>query len=487
MDDSGLRGTMKSRRYGQLVLALVLFACDGGTGPEGASLRILAGNGVSDTIDTEFPQALVVEARDASGAPAPGVVLRYQSLPIDDTYGSFGAVMSTLESSFFQGFLADTTDDRGRSSVVVKLGARVGDARIAISAPELGVSDTARFTVRAGNAARVQAQPGDTALMVGRSFTFRGGSVDRYGNPRPDPIEVVSTTDEVGAAGTTITAQSVGRARIVLRALGVLDTVFVSVVPAGVLAAGRSDGVWVFNTDGSELRRLTTGPAGNPKWSPAGTHIVYDQVWPGRLHIVDLTGSVRPLSSAPLGLEAELFPQWTRDGQWVYFSAYTWSGVRLWRIRAGGSEGAAVPINRTENSGNPSPSPDGSRVAYVNIIGGGNDFLRMLDVATANVTVFDIPGHSPHWSPSGEWIAYLDFRGTSSGPMRVMRPDGSDQRAITDPLTQRYSFGMDWSPDEQWLVGANVMTGRIEIVNVQTGETLPLSFTAGMTAPTWKR
>jgi Tol biopolymer transport system component len=103
------------------------------------------------------------------------------------------------------------------------------------------------------------------------------------------------------------------------------------------------------------------------------------------------------------------------------------------------------------------------------------------------VTAFDIPGHSPHWSPSGDWIAFLDSRGTPNGPMRVMRPDGSEQRLVTPLSTQRYSFGMDWSADEQWLVGANVFTQRIEIVNVQNGLTLPLPFTGGMTAPTWKR
>ncbi len=476
---------MTSQRFTfAALLAIAANACDGGTGPDGASLRIVAGSGITDTIDARLPQALIVEVRDAGGQLVPGHVVRYEAIPMGATQSGFGALVGRLDGAFYTTFLVDTTDESGRSSVIVRLATRIGDARVAVSVPELGISDTARFTVRPGNFARVQVHPSDTSLMLGRSFTFLGGSVDRYGNPRPDPVEVVSTTSEVRATGTTISAHAVGRGVVVVRAVGVLDTALVTVVPAGILAAGRSDGLYVFNTDGSELRRLVSGPAGNPKWSPGGTHVVFDQIWPGRLHIADLAGAAGPLA-APLGLGAELFPQWTRDGQWVYFSGYG-DGVNLWRVRSDGSAGARVPINRTENSGNPSPSPDGSRIAYVNIVGGGNDYLRMLDVATGNVTVLDIPGHSPHWSPSGVWIAYLDFRGNAHGPIRIMRPDGSDQRPITDPVTQRYSFGFDWSPDEAWLVAANVFTGRIEIVNVETGMTLPLAFTGGMTSPSWK-
>src|SRR4030095_10471536 len=52
----------------------------------------------------------------------------------------------------------------------------------------------------------------------------------------------------------------------------------------------------------------------------------------------------------------------------------------------------------------------------------------------------------PRWSPDGQWIAFIE----NSGPLWVVRPDGSGLRSISG-----YSLwpGVTWSPDATRIVG----------------------------------
>src|SRR5688500_4309358 len=109
---------MKLQRFTfTVLLAIAANACDGGTGPDGASLRIVAGSGVTDTIDARLSQALIVEVRDAGGQLVPGHVVRYEAIPMGATQSGFGALVGRLDGAFYTTFLVDTTDESGRSAV----------------------------------------------------------------------------------------------------------------------------------------------------------------------------------------------------------------------------------------------------------------------------------------------------------------------------------------------------------------------------------
>src|SRR5512145_1920992 len=67
-----------------LVLAFSIVTCGDPAaviGPPG--LTIIAGAGVTDTIEAQPTQALIVEVRTPSGAPARGAVVHFASGPID--------------------------------------------------------------------------------------------------------------------------------------------------------------------------------------------------------------------------------------------------------------------------------------------------------------------------------------------------------------------------------------------------------------------
>src|SRR5437879_2122388 len=228
-----------------------------GTGPGGSSLQLLYGDGATDTVLSVPAQALVVEVRGENGVPVPGTVVRFQSLPIDSAHPfAPGVFVAAVTSTYFETFVADSTDSRGRSLVLIELGTSSGAPKLLVSVPEFGLQDTARFTVLPGNAARVVVQPKDTALYTGKGFRARASVTDRFGNPRSDPVSYSTTTVAITItpSGTVTAGANFARAFYTANARGWTDTGWVSVVPQGTLAAlqtgdfGGTAPVWSCST-----------------------------------------------------------------------------------------------------------------------------------------------------------------------------------------------------------------------------------------------
>jgi Tol biopolymer transport system component len=125
----------------------------------------------------------------------------------------------------------------------------------------------------------------------------------------------------------------------------------------------------------------------------------------------------------------------------------------------------------------PAPSPDLTRVAYVVP---GPDELYLYDLAPGTATLLAPRGHTPVWSPNGEWIAYVvPFDGT----LRLVRPSGTDDRSLGAQVLA--GLGFDWSPDGAWLVVRG--PGQLALVEVATGLTLHLGYSGNWMAPAWQR
>lgn len=134
-------------------------------------------------------------------------------------------------------------------------------------------------------------------------------------------------------------------------------------------------------------------------------------------------------------------------------------------------------------SGYPSPSPDGTRVAYFREGFSRNTTLGIVNVTTGAVVARDIPGHAPEWS-HGDLIARYLTTGDQYGRIMLMSGTGTGSRALVNQAVYRH--GMDWAPDDRWIVVANAASERLELVEVATGQVLPLAYTAGMYEPAWK-
>jgi len=74
-------------------------------------LRLLYGDGASDTVLSKPGQALVIEVRGENGSPVQGTVVRFEALPIDSANPySPGVYVAPLTSQNFLPFAADSAE-----------------------------------------------------------------------------------------------------------------------------------------------------------------------------------------------------------------------------------------------------------------------------------------------------------------------------------------------------------------------------------------
>jgi hypothetical protein len=165
------------------------------------------------------------------------------------------------------------------------------------------------------------------------------------------------------------------------------------------------------------------------------------------LFILQADGSETRLSRDPMSLGgATISP----DGTHVVFAAWG-DDLGLWVVDAEGGRPVRLPLPATEGIvADPTFSPDGTRIAYVDS-GESEDHLWVMDADGGNA--HEILRNEPslvwgagslQWSPSGDRIAMqvraLDPDGTNA--IYTFAPDGSDYRQIiTDGLSPF------WSPE----------------------------------------
>jgi Tol biopolymer transport system component len=137
--------------------------------------------------------------------------------------------------------------------------------------------------------------------------------------------------------------------------------------------AGNGNDIYVMNTDGSGLRRLTNDPATDqfPQWSPDGNTIVYDNA-----------GAQEKPSDAQFSKTAEIFT-----------------------VPADGSESPTQITHNTGYDAAPSFSPDGKSIADESFRG-----ISVMNTDGSNSrSVSGSGGFSPRWSPDGTKLAFLSF------------------------------------------------------------------------------
>ena len=454
-------------------------ACTDSTAPPPAGLpglRIVAGDGTTDTIGAVVSQAVIAELRDNDGRPIRGAVVAFESLA---NVGAPWVWVRRLDADFFRQSVVDTTDANGRAKAQVELGYITGPAELRITSAAVEAVDTVRFTVAPGAASRVILTPRDATVYPGATAAMHPAVVDDKGNVRAGDqltFEVVDGAVSVDAAGVVTTSSAPTRAHIVARLGRLTDTLGLSVVPQGRIAAvytppsGPAQ-IAVVDLDGSHLTPLTSlqSTIGIPAWSPDRTSIAFvDAVGisgNGRIFSVDLQGARRQLMQSPDSIIGESQPRYSADGRWIYFACFTRSGsYRLARAHSDGTAVEVLPLAAGVTFGTqPSPSPDGTRLVFTS-----NNSLYVMNL-TSFVTTLVASGSGPAWSPNGDRIAYL-----AAGALSVMNADGSGAHLISTIHHYDGSFAPSWTSDGQFIVIRG--PSRVELVEVATGAVIPLSF-----------
>ena len=224
---------------------------------------------------------------------------------------------------------------------------------------------------------------------------------------------------------------------------------------------GYGNGVRSLTSDGAgefifDCKGSCTAGVGGGDLSPDGTRLVFNSncgpncdaagdPYNG-IHVVDLVRGTDRLV-LPGGLVGE--PSWSPDGTRI---AFVQNGLQYQQIFVMNEDGSGqTPVTPILHSypSQPSWSPDGSRIAYES---GQQLFVVGMDGSAP--LPLGVEGRYPTWSPDGTTIAYFapalrDFR--EGCDVRETTPDGRHDVSLTDlaAVSRRCDYGgdLEWSPD----------------------------------------
>ncbi len=283
-------------------------------------------------------------------------------------------------------------------------------------------------------------------------------SLDQLGRAAADDLITTTTTGLDGAA-MFANLQHTRRRRSHTRA-AVAGLAAIAVVLGGWAAFDASQ-------DGA-APVIPAGPSPTTPLTGNGPIVVRGSFGLQSIHPVtgpDAFGVFTHTPADPPGPETEGGPQWSPDGQTLYYASDT--AIRAFDVASGGDV-AIGPCTQCSFSA----SPDGLSLAVAE-----RDELRILNLAGGQRTIVREPDGSifvPSWSRSGDRIAYV--RGSNLGPnfrttVETVAPDGSERTSVfTNGETRTSYWDLAWSGDDATIAVLQVpRIGRAGDVRVLTG------------------
>jgi TolB protein len=259
-----------------------------------------------------------------------------------------------------------------------------------------------------------------------------------------------------------------------------------------LLAFGDRDGLWLVRSDGKGRRRLTRRGAGSEvSWSPNGRRLVFGDA--ERIFVTDTSGrSLHAITASRVWDDA---PAWSRDATRIAFI----------RGPAGFRDPDQISVVTMDAKGrssvrlgtgyDPHWSPDGSRVAFVQVahldpadtgrLGRG----RILVVPGAGGTPKQVAvGTAPTWSPDGTRIAFMRYgfgaeersgeivHFADRSTLLIAAADGSGEREVASRVSSNDEplyYRPQWSPDGSRIAvftgGTSDQPESIRLVDPATG------------------
>lgn len=467
----------------------LLAACGDPAGPDPliGPLRIsFADAGFADTIGTSLAKPFKVTISDSTGRPVSDT-----TVVLAATYGAF------LAGSASQRDKAVKTDADGNAQVAVTLDTVAGSYFLRAIVLGTSVRDSIPLTVKAGKAVSLSLAPRDSVVYVGNSYGVRATRRDRKGNLADDiPVFTALTGGVASVADSVVTGTAFGRTHLMATIGSLKDSVLVSVIPKGQIAAYASPAAagappsafHIVDLDGSGHKAITARAGGAVRYDPTGSKLVFHSNESDGLHLfsVNPDGSSLVQLSPFAGTNQESQPQMSRDGNWIYYTAFV-GDLSVWRATSTfGNPTRLTPPGKKEFT--PTPSPDGGRIAYFEGLFGVQP-IHIRTLGTGAVDTTNVVGAALRWSPVGDEIAYVvgnQLRVYNTATRAITVLDSSQAHHFQDPH-------VEWAPDGEWLLSCAYYnnpnpTGYLVLVRRSPVLVVPLTWskTWNLCSAAWK-
>jgi len=232
------------------------------------------------------------------------------------------------------------------------------------------------------------------------------------------------------------------------------------------------DQIWAIPRSGGLFKsqpvpvRLTSSPMplGLPLPSSDGKKVfVVGRTVRGELvHYDSNSGKLLPLLG---GISAE-YVDFSKDGQWVAYVLYP-EGT-LWRSKVDGSERLQLSYPPSQAM-LPRWSPDGKTILYYELDPNGKaaTFTVSPEGGTPQRLLPDDPNvqTDPNWSPDGSKVIFGGVSGNLSSTIRIL--DLATHQVSTLPDSQAF-FSPRWSPDGRYIAALNSALTRLVLFDFQT-------------------
>jgi len=136
--------------------------------------------------------------------------------------------------------------------------------------------------------------------------------------------------------------------------------------------------LYIINSDGTNLTKLSDSYGSCPAWSPDGSRLAFCAVPPGEteteIFVIDMSSREQMrLTNNP---SADLDPIWSPDGSRIAFTSTRDSNFEIYLINSDGTNLVNL-TNHPSVDREPIWSPDGSQIAFTSDRGGGGNVYTL--------------------------------------------------------------------------------------------------------------
>jgi len=158
-------------------------------------------------------------------------------------------------------------------------------------------------------------------------------------------------------------------------------------------------------------------------------------------------------------------PSWSPDGTRLAFVSFDQGPGQICVMDA-----KTKKLTRLTNSvdweRNPTWSPDGRKLAFTSRRDNGDEEIYVMDADgnnATNLTKAVGADADPTWSPDGKQIAFASQRGGNRFRLSVMNADGTEQQTLSDREFTGWLFP-DWSPNGKSIVVGEYVNGNVNLL-----------------------